>query len=329
MRILVTGGAGFIGHHLVRGLLARGDEVAVIDDLSTGFAARLDPCGDRITVVRGQHPGPGRPRRGRGRLRGHPPRGRHPVRRPVARPAAGSPTRSTSAARSRSCSRPPATTCAGSSGRLLVHLRHPGHAAVPRDDEARPAVAVRRRASWPPRATSTRSASCTASRPSCCATSTCSGRARTRASEYAAVVPAFATAVAGRPPAAGQRQRRDLARLHLHRQRRLGQPAGIAPGPPERPDLQRRVRRPVQPARPPRGDRRGGRAPGRPRSSDRPAPGDIRDSQADISVARRALGYEVVVPFTEGIARTVAWYRDHALGAAAADALSGSSRTSP
>ncbi len=36
MRVLVTGGAGFIGSNLVDALVARGDEVAVVDDLSTG-----------------------------------------------------------------------------------------------------------------------------------------------------------------------------------------------------------------------------------------------------------------------------------------------------
>jgi UDP-glucose 4-epimerase len=36
MRALVTGGAGFIGSHLVDALVARGDEVVVVDDLSTG-----------------------------------------------------------------------------------------------------------------------------------------------------------------------------------------------------------------------------------------------------------------------------------------------------
>ncbi len=42
MRVIVTGGAGFIGSHLTDAFLARGDEVDVIDDLSTGRPARLD-----------------------------------------------------------------------------------------------------------------------------------------------------------------------------------------------------------------------------------------------------------------------------------------------
>src|SRR4051794_19820350 len=42
MRCLVTGGAGFIGSNLVDALPARGDEVTVVDDLSTGRAANLD-----------------------------------------------------------------------------------------------------------------------------------------------------------------------------------------------------------------------------------------------------------------------------------------------
>ncbi len=41
MRALVTGGAGFIGSNLVDALVARGDEVEVIDDLSTGKSANL------------------------------------------------------------------------------------------------------------------------------------------------------------------------------------------------------------------------------------------------------------------------------------------------
>ncbi|HMC77868.1 MAG TPA: GDP-mannose 4,6-dehydratase [Vicinamibacterales bacterium] len=36
MRVLITGGAGFVGSHLAEALLGRGDEVYVLDDLSTG-----------------------------------------------------------------------------------------------------------------------------------------------------------------------------------------------------------------------------------------------------------------------------------------------------
>ncbi|HUZ37889.1 MAG TPA: NAD-dependent epimerase/dehydratase family protein [Streptosporangiaceae bacterium] len=43
MRVLVTGGAGFIGSHLADALVARGDEVVVVDDLSSGRVGRLDP----------------------------------------------------------------------------------------------------------------------------------------------------------------------------------------------------------------------------------------------------------------------------------------------
>jgi len=40
--------------------------------------------------------------------------------------------------------------------------------------------------------------------------------------------------------------------------------------------------------------------------------GDVRDSQADISKAKRLLGYEPIVSFEEGLSRTLAWYRSAA-----------------
>lgn len=42
MRYLITGGAGFIGSHLVDALTVRGDDVLVVDDLSTGRLENLD-----------------------------------------------------------------------------------------------------------------------------------------------------------------------------------------------------------------------------------------------------------------------------------------------
>jgi len=43
MHILITGGAGFIGSHLVARHLANGDQVYVVDNLSTGSLANLEP----------------------------------------------------------------------------------------------------------------------------------------------------------------------------------------------------------------------------------------------------------------------------------------------
>jgi UDP-glucose 4-epimerase len=41
MRVLITGGAGFVGSHLADGLLARGDEVFALDNLSTGSISNI------------------------------------------------------------------------------------------------------------------------------------------------------------------------------------------------------------------------------------------------------------------------------------------------
>ena len=43
MRVLVTGGAGFIGSHVADAYLAAGHTVGVVDNLSTGSAENLDP----------------------------------------------------------------------------------------------------------------------------------------------------------------------------------------------------------------------------------------------------------------------------------------------
>jgi UDP-glucose 4-epimerase len=55
MKVLVTGGAGFIGSHIVDALVARGAEVVVYDNLTTGFERHLEGAfrSGRVSLVQG------------------------------------------------------------------------------------------------------------------------------------------------------------------------------------------------------------------------------------------------------------------------------------
>jgi nucleoside-diphosphate-sugar epimerase len=53
MRYLITGGAGFIGSHLVEHLTGQGEEVVVLDNFATGRRENLAPFLDRIELVEG------------------------------------------------------------------------------------------------------------------------------------------------------------------------------------------------------------------------------------------------------------------------------------
>jgi UDP-glucose 4-epimerase len=52
-KIVITGGAGFIGSALARALVARGDEVSVLDNFSTGKRENLQDLAGRLAVVEG------------------------------------------------------------------------------------------------------------------------------------------------------------------------------------------------------------------------------------------------------------------------------------
>jgi UDP-glucose 4-epimerase len=53
MRVFITGGAGFIGSHLCDALVERGDEVTILDNLSTGSQNNIAHLKDRIGVTQG------------------------------------------------------------------------------------------------------------------------------------------------------------------------------------------------------------------------------------------------------------------------------------
>jgi UDP-glucose 4-epimerase len=53
MRVFITGGAGFIGSHLCDALVERGDEVTILDNLSTGSPNNIAHLKDRIGVTQG------------------------------------------------------------------------------------------------------------------------------------------------------------------------------------------------------------------------------------------------------------------------------------
>jgi nucleoside-diphosphate-sugar epimerase len=308
VRILVTGGAGFIGHHLVRGLLERGDEVSVIDDFSTGFRSRLEPFLDRVTLVEGSILDPA--------ALDEAMKASEVVLHEAAIPSVA-----------RSLVTPRLTNEVNVSGTIEVMLaagRHRVRRVVLAGSSSVYGIPAELpcRESQRPDPRSPYAASKLAAEHYVHTLGQLHdvetvvlryfnvfGPGQDPASEYAAVVPRFVTAVLeGQTPTihgTGDISRdftyvdNVVAANLLASQLSSHQPVtcNVACG--SRYSLLELLASicdaaglQVEPVFGP------------------PRAGDIRHSQADISIAREALGYTVAVPFLEGIHRTVAWYRD-------------------
>jgi nucleoside-diphosphate-sugar epimerase len=306
MRALVTGGAGFIGHHLVRALLEEGAEVRVIDDYSTGDRERLDPFIGRIALVEGSI-----------------------LDRAAIDEAVGtsevifheaaipSVTRSVKA---------PDTSNAVNAGGTIEVMLAAARAGVRRVILAASSSVYGDRAELPARETATPNPRSPYAVSKLAAEGylhslgeilgietvalryfNVFGPGQDPASEYAAVVPRFVMAALSgvRPTLNGSGEiSRDFtyvdnvvrANLLAATARVTGVTCNVGGG--ERHSLLRLIDAigaavgvRLEPLVGP------------------PRVGDVLHSQADITLARRTLGYEVAVPFDEGIARTVAWYR--------------------
>ena len=51
MRVVLTGGAGFVGSHIAEAFVVRGDDVVVVDNLLTGNAENLREIRDSVTLL--------------------------------------------------------------------------------------------------------------------------------------------------------------------------------------------------------------------------------------------------------------------------------------
>ena len=312
MKILVTGGAGFIGHHLVRGLLARGDEVTVIDDLSTGFRSRLDHVLGSIDFVEGSILDPHALDRAVD--------GCEVILHEAAIPSVA-----------RSLLKPDVSNAVNAGGTIQVMLAAARHGVrrvvyagsssvygIPDELPCRETMKPDPRSPYGVSKIAAELYLHTLGALHGIETVVLRyfnvfGPGQDPNSEYAAVVPKFVTAAleGTRPTVNGTGDiSRDFTFIDNVVSANL-----LASLPTSRSPLTCNVAcgtrysllelldaisevtgRPADPVFGP------------------PRKGDIRDSEADISVARRELGYEPLVQFREGIARTVAWYRDNAAG---------------
>ena len=303
-RVLVTGGAGFIGSNLVRALLERGDDVRVLDNFSTGSRANLAGLGREVEIVEGE-------------LRSYE-RVHNAVRGSEVvfhLGALGSVPRSVQD--------PLTSTAVNVEGTLNVLL-------AARDEGIRRVVAASsssvygdggtfpRVETQPPDPISPYAVAKLAAERFCVSFTrvygfetvalryfNVFGPRQDPSSQYAAVVPLFIRAIADGQPGHDPRRRRAVARLHLRRERRRGEPPRRRRSRRGRAGAQRRRRarrRPSTPSRTRSGACSGCRSR---RRTDRRRPATYATRGPTCPPRREALGYEPAVGFEEGLRRTI------------------------
>ena len=306
---LVTGGGGFIGSHIVRRLLSRGQRVRVLDDFSTGRRQNLAEIENDIELIVGD-------------LRDA---------ETVKRAAAGVEGVFHLAARSsvpRSVEQPVAANDVNITGTLNVLL-------AARDAGARRVVysasssaygdtpTLPKREDMTPQPLSPYAVSKLAAEHYCACFFRCYGLQTVSLryfnvfgprqnpdSEYAAVIPAFVTHMArGQQPAVfgDGEQSRDFCyienvvnanMLSFDAEKVAGEAVNIACG--ERITLNEIIRLINETLGT---DVRAEYKP--------PRVGDVRHSLADLAAAKRVIGYEPAVMFAEGLQRSIEWYRQN------------------
>jgi UDP-N-acetylglucosamine/UDP-N-acetyl-alpha-D-glucosaminouronate 4-epimerase len=309
MRYLVTGGAGFIGSHLVHRLVADGHEVVVLDDLSAGKREYFAPIRSRIRFIRGSVLNPEACRRALERV--------DYVLHHAAITSVPLATLDPSTAH--------AVNTTGTLNMLLAahragvrRLVFAGSTSAYGDNPELPS-----HEGLVPRPQSPYAASKLAAEAYCQAFYhtygletvvlryfNIFGPRQDPASQYGAVIPRFiAAALAGVPPVifgdGGQTRdftfvenvvNANILACRAPSAEVAGQVLNIGSGSAlSVAELWRLICEStgitLQPTRA------------------APRPGDVRDSVASIERARAALGYQPTVQFTEGLARTLAWYR--------------------
>lgn len=313
-RVCVTGGCGFIGGHLTDALLACGASVSVIDDLSNSTAEHaaelLDATPDRVRLVRASILDD---------------RGLHEAMRDAEivfhLAAVGSVPRSIEF--------PERSWTVNATGtvRVLEEARRAGTRRVIFSSSSSvygDAPGLPRREDQSPAPASPYAASKIAAEHACRAWSrsldletvclryfNVYGPRQRADSDYAAVIPStIARLLAGEPAVVhgDGAQTRDFTfvadavaanlRAAVTEQALAGQPVNIGTG--DRSSINDLAKRLMELLERP--------APG-PKHVDSRA-GDVRDSQADVTVARDLLGHEPGLPLRDGLAETVGWYAD-------------------